>query len=150
MTAVPAAALDLIRRFEGRRLAPYHDCVGFPTVGYGRLLSREKGADLSRWPAIGEDQAEAYLAEDAADAARSVTRLISVPLGDGRFAALVDFVFNLGGGQLQVSTLRRVINRGDLDDAPVQLLRWCHAGGVKLAGLARRRAAEVEVWRQGA
>ncbi len=146
MRPVPAAALDLIRTFEGCRLAPYHDCVGFPTIGYGRLLAREKGADLSRWPVIDPATANTYLAEDAQTAARSVAKFITVPLTDGQYAALIDFVFNLGAGQLQLSTLRAVINRGEVSEAPRQILRWCYAGAVKLPGLVRRRQAETAIW----
>lgn len=146
MRAIPPAALELIRNFEGCRLAPYHDCVGFPTIGYGRLLSRQAGADLSQWSPIDQETADRWLAEDAARAARSVVRLIDVPLTDGQFGALIDFVFNLGGGSLEISTLRRVVNRGDVDDAPAQFCRWVHAGKIRLRGLVRRRAAEVESW----
>jgi lysozyme len=146
MRPVPQRALDLIKHFEGCHLAPYHDVVGFPTQGYGRLLSRRKGDDLSLWPAIDRDTAERWLEEDAKQAARSVVRLIDVPLSDGQFAALVDFVFNLGGGNLELSTLRKVINRGDLGDAPEQFRRWVHAGKTLLRGLVRRRDAEIDAW----
>lgn len=146
MNAVPAAALDLIRRFEGCELSPYHDPIGFPTQGYGRLLSRQKGADLSAWRPIDESTAESWLATDAAKAGQTVRRLITAPLTDGQYAALIDFVFNLGGGHLELSTLRRVINRGDVEDAPQQFSKWVYAGGIKLAGLVRRRAAEVALW----
>ena len=115
---VPEAALELIRTFEGCRLARYHDCVGFPTIGYGRLLAREKEADLSRWPVIGSATADTYLAEDVRTTARSVAKLITASLTDGQYAALIDFLFNLGAGQLQISTLRAVINRGEVSEAP--------------------------------
>jgi lysozyme len=147
--SVPKQAFALIRRFEGLRLRPYHDCAGFPTVGYGHLLSRERGAELTRWPAINEERAEALLADDAHRAARSVARLIAVPLTESRFGALVDFALNLGGGQLQASTLRRVINRGEFDQAPEQFMRWIYAGGAKLPGLVRRRRAEADLWAAG-
>jgi len=144
---IPDQALDLIRRFEGLRLRPYHDCVGFPTVGYGHLLSRQKGASLDQWHDITEQEADNLLKIDAQKAANSVNRLIAAPLSDGQYGALIDFTLNLGGGQLQASTLRQVINRGEYDLAPEQFARWAYAGGVKLAGLVRRRAAECELWR---
>lgn len=77
-------------------------------------------------------------------AARSVLRLIRVPLTDGQFDALVDFTFNLGGGALQRSTLRQVVNREEHDEVPGELMRWVRAGGKILRGLVRRRQAEVE------
>ncbi len=143
---IPDAALEIIKHFEGVRLRAYHDCVGFPTIGVGHLLSRVKGASLDQWPDITEDECDNLLRQDAKKAADSVRRLIKVPLTDGQQSALIDFVFNLGGGQLQASTLRAVITRGDIDDAPEQFGKWVYGGGVKLPGLVRRRAAEVQLW----
>lgn len=146
MRDAPPEALDLIREFEGLRLAPYRDSAGFWTTGYGHLLTRDRNATADQFPEITEAQADEFLAADAAKAARSVCRLITAPLTDAQFSALVDFCFNLGGGQLEVSTLRKVINRGDMADAPEQFMRWVYAGGQKLPGLIRRRAREAEMW----
>jgi lysozyme len=125
---------------------PYHDPVGFPTIGYGHLLSREVWAPLSRWPAITEAEADALLEADMAKAAGAVLRQIVAPLTDNQFAALVDFTFNVGSGNLQASTLRRVINREEYDEAPAQFRRWVYARAVKLPGLVRRREDEVRLW----
>ncbi len=76
-------------------------------------------------------------------AKRSVLRLITVPLTNSQFDALVSFTFNLGGGALQRSTLRRKVNREEHDDVPAEFLRWVWAGGKKLRGLVRRREAEL-------
>jgi lysozyme len=137
---------DIAKPFEGLRLEPYHDPVGYPTVGYGHLLSRKPWADLAQWSAITEDQAEDLLERDMVKAYRSVARLITVPLMAPQTAALVDFAFNCGSGNLQASTLRRVINRGELDAAPEQFMRWVFARSVRLPGLVRRRRAEVDMW----
>ena len=100
---------ELIRRFEGLRLSPYHDDVGYLTIGYGHLLSREKWADLSqRRTLLTEEEADDLLRQDVARFERAVARLIRVPLTQGQFDALVSFSFNLGAGALQASTLRRV------------------------------------------
>ncbi len=70
-------------------------------------------------------------------------RLISAPLSDGRFDALTSFTFNLGGGALQRSTLRRRVNREEHDDVPDEFRKWVWGGGHKLPGLIRRREAEA-------
>ena len=137
------AGIDLIKRFEGLRLAPYHDIAGYPTVGYGHLLSREKWADLSQWATLTEEQADALLRQDVVHFERAVARLVQVRLSPGQLDALVSFAFNLGAGALQASTLRRVLNRGKYHEAPRQLLRWVFAGGRRLRGLVRRRKAEA-------
>ena len=70
-------------------------------------------------------------------------RLIRVPLEDGQFNALCSFAFNLGGGALQRSRLRRKVNREEHDAVPREFRRWVWAGGRKLKGLIRRREAEA-------
>lgn len=138
---------EIAKDFEGLSLDPYHDPVGYPTIGYGHLLSREVRADLNQWqPLESEDAAIELLWRDMRRAQASVHRLITVELNDCQQAALVDFAFNCGGGNLQISTLRRVINRGEFHEAPKQFKRWVYARGVKLAGLVRRRAAEAALF----
>ena len=95
---------------------------------------------------ISEPAAQALLAKDVWSAERAVLRLITVPLTDGQFDALVSFTFNLGGGALQRSTLRRKINREEHTDVPPEFLRWVWAGGRKLKGLVRRRKAEATLY----
>jgi lysozyme len=74
---------------------------------------------------------------------QALLRLINVPLTDGQFDALVSFTYNLGGGALQRSTLRRKINREEHTEVPEQFMRWVLAGGRKLKGLVRRHEAEA-------
>lgn len=62
---------------------------------------------------------------------------------EGRLAAIVYFTFNLGGGRLQISTLRRRVNERDWEDAARELRRWVYGGGRVLPGLVARRAAEA-------
>jgi len=127
-------------------IEPYHDPVGYPTQGYGRLLSRVAWEPLSKYPAITVAQAKADLVADLNRAARGTHRLIQVQLEPHQWAALYDFTFNCGAGNLQVSRLRMVINRGDLDLAPAEFMRWVYAKGVRLPGLVRRRTDEVRLW----
>ncbi len=145
-----AEAAFLAESFEGLSLEPYHDPVGYPTIGYGHLLSREPNADLARWaPLSDRDAAFRLLMKDMSRAAGSVDRLIDVPLSVEQEAALIDFAFNCGSGNLMASTLRRVINRGEYGNAPDQFRRWVFARGRMLAGLVRRREAEVRLWLAG-
>lgn len=127
-------------------IEPYYDPVGFPTIGYGHLLSRTAWAPLSQFTAITVEQAEALLRVDLTKAADAVLRLVKVKLNANQLAALIDFVFNAGGGNFEISTLRRVINRGDFAAVPGQLMRWVYAKGVRLSGLVKRRRAEAELW----
>jgi len=75
-----------------------------------------------------------------------VLRLITVPLNHGQFDALVSFVFNVGGGALQRSTLRSRVNRDEHGEVPAEFMKWIWAGGRKLKGLVRRREAEAALY----
>ena len=141
---VPDKAYDLARSFEGLRLESYRDVAGYWTVGYGHLLTRDRSD--AQYPPIAQEEAEALLASDLKKAAASVLRLCTASLTEGRFSALIDFTFNLGSGNLQVSTLRKLVNREDFDGAREELSKWVYAGGIKLPGLVRRRRAEQEIF----
>lgn len=142
-------ARDLAHEFEGLHrvgqdglIYPYHDPVGFPTQGWGRLLSRVQWESLSRYHPITRAEADAWCDEDLAKHARAVWSLCPVEMTPGMFAALVDFSFNVGPGNLEISTLRRRLLAVDYEGAADQFPRWVFAQGVKLPGLVRRRAAE--------
>lgn len=143
-------AIKLIVTFEGiaKRgsdglIYPYHDVVGYPTIGIGHLLSREKWEDLSKYTPITLDQAYAIKMRDLDKFSVGVSRLITCTLNDNEFGALVSLAFNIGLGNLQASTLRRKLNRGDSrEECALEFLKWDKAGGQKIRGLTRRRVAE--------
>lgn len=127
--------LRLIRQFEGFSTVPYLCPAGYWTIGYGHLADR--GHRL-----ITQEEATELLRDDVKVAEAAVKKFICVPLAQHQFDALVSFTFNLGSGAFQRSTLRRVINREEHAQVPEQLMRWVFAGGKRLSGLVRRRAAE--------
>lgn len=145
MRHITQEGLNLIKHFEGFEPEIYLDAAGLPTIGYGHLI-RPGGEHKMFENGISEPAAQALLAKDVWSAERSVLRLISVPLTDGQFDALVSFTFNLGGGALQRSTLRRKVNREEHEEVPREFMRWVWAGGRKLKGLVRRRFAEAELY----
>lgn len=147
MTAVPQAAVELAKRFEGfhrvpktdpERAYPYVCPAGYWTIGFGHLCDQAH-------PPVTQVQAEAYLTADLVAALNATLRycpvLATAPAG--RLAAIVDFTFNLGAGRLQTSTLRRRINQRDWPAAANELRRWVHGGGKVLPGLVARREAEA-------
>jgi len=86
---------------------------------------------------------------DLAIADRALRRLITVPLNDWQRAALIDFTYNLGAGNLAESTMRRKFNAGDYAGGCAELGRWVkgRVGGVlvTLPGLVTRREADTWV-----
>lgn len=138
-----AAGLELLKKSEGFRNRVYLDVAGLPTIGYGhRLLHPESFPD-----GVDESLATELLSSDLRDAEQAIERLVKVPLGQGHFDALVDFVFNLGAGRFSTSTLLKCLNAGKYDDAVKELLRWDRAGGQEVPALRVRREAEAGLWR---
>jgi len=133
----------LIKTFEGSSAFPYRDVAGLWTVGIGHLIKPSETFSMPITPQEGE----ALLRKDLWTAERAVLRLIRVPLTDSQFDALVSFVFNLGSGSLQRSTLRAKINRGELtEETADEFLKWVYVGTQKSRGLIRRRKAERELF----
>lgn len=129
--------LALTEQFEGCRLSAYQDQAGVWTIGYGHT-----GPDVVPGMTITSDQAQSLLMGDISGAAACVNRVVNVPLAQPEFDALVDFVFNLGPGAFEGSTMLRLLNSGDFTAAAAEFQKWDHAGGKVVAGLLRRREAE--------
>ena len=147
MVAVPEAAIELAKRFEGFHRVPKHDpqraypylCpAGYWTIGYGHLCQPDH-------PPISEEEGESYLAADLQIALRATLRYCPVLATEpeNRLASIMDFTCNLGAGRLQTSTLRRRVNQRDWAAAGTELGRWVRGGGQILPGLVVRRQAEA-------
>jgi lysozyme len=139
-----ALTVALCRRFEGFYAAPYLCPAGVPTIGYGATRYADgRIVKLTDSP-ISKDAAERLLfLTISRDYMPAVLRLCPAVDTPGRLAALTDFAFNLGAGNLKSSTLRRRVNSGDWEAVKVELMRWTLGGGRVLPGLVKRRAAEA-------
>ncbi len=137
-----AIAASVVAYFEGRELVGYLDPVGIPTVCYGHTTTAALGQVKT------DTECEALLAEDLGQALAAVD--IQLPgLPPATRAALGSFVYNVGPGAFQRSTLVRKARAGDLVGACNELPRWVYAGGRKLNGLVRRREAERQLCLEG-
>jgi GH24 family phage-related lysozyme (muramidase) len=152
-------AIDLIRGFEGLHLKAYPDPAsplaktgkgsGDPwTIGWGHTKGVKPGDTCTL------DQANAWLREDADEAADIVRNNVNVPLTAGEMAALVSLAYNLGyippslkaclnGG---VTDKGKVMTPGSYGSAMLQFLRNNRAAGRVMPGLYRRRLAEICVF----
>jgi len=132
--------INLVKRFEGLELKAYRDSVGILTIGYGHTHAVKAGEIITG------EQADAFLREDLQVAELTVNTNVKVKLTQGQFDALVSFVFNLGSGNFVKSTLIKKLNAEDYAGAADEFGKWVNAGGKKLSGLVKRRAAEREVF----
>lgn len=143
-----SVALLLIRRFEGCRLKPYLCPAGVPTIGYGATYY-ENGRRVTLFdPPITLQRAEELLRwQVTTKYLPAVLRLCPGIDSANRLAAIIDFTFNLGDGNLRASTLRRRINAGRWEDVPTELRKWVRAAGKVQRGLVKRREAEAAlIW----
>lgn len=135
--------LELIKRHEGCRLRAYKCPAGVWTVGYGSTRG------VNRWTVITWQEAEVRLREDLKVAELSVekVRYLQPRLTQCQFDALVSFVFNVGSGNFEKSTLRKKVlanpSDGSIRD---EFLKWIHANGKPLDGLRKRRRDEAELY----
>ena len=125
--------IEAIKKFESCRLTAYQDSVGVWTIGYGHTKDVKKGDHITAF------QAEQFLREDLrkfeaiADKCRNLNT-------QGRYDAVVDFIYNCGPGNWNSSTLKKYIEGGKKTwECQEQFLRWVNAGNKKLGGLVTRR-----------
>lgn len=135
MTTSPAGR-KLLEEFEGVRLSAYLDGNAIPTIGFGHTTGVKMGDICTR------AQADAFLTDDLKTAEGAVNRLVKVPLNQNQFDALVSITFNIGQGNLEHSTLLRILNLRQYEEAATAFLMWDKVAGAISPGLNRRRDAE--------
>jgi len=140
MRPINAAGLRLIMSFESFSASPYQDEGGVWTIGYGHTQGVTRAT-----PPVTEAEAEQLLRQDLKTAQESVARLVTAPLTDNQYAAVVSLVYNAGPEPLR-RTLGAKLNAGDASAAQ-EFLRWRLAGGMVSDGLVRRREAERALFR---
>ncbi|MGS1116859.1 lysozyme [Castellaniella sp. UC4442_H9] len=134
-------AAVLIQWHEGIRYVPYTDPGnGTLTVCYGHT-----GPDIVLGKRYTPAECQTLLRADQAKAEAAVDRLVKVPIDKYQRAALIDFAFNKGPGNLASSTLLRLANAGQAMAACEQYARWVKAGGRVLPGLVNRSDADAWV-----
>lgn len=105
-----AAGVDLIKKFEGLRLASYLDSAGFNTIGYGHKIESNESELIGT---ITAERAEQILKNDLVYFESLVNNNIKVPLSQNKFDALVSYYYNTGGSD----TLKKLINEGAPDES---------------------------------
>lgn len=147
ITRIDQSGIDLIKEFESLQLKPYLCPAGVPTIGYGttRYYNGVK-VSMSDLP-IAEEKAVEYLLNDVHHFELAVDAMATDKIAQNQLNALVSFTYNVGTGALKGSTLLRKVNIDPNDPTiSAEFMKWVFAGGKKLKGLERRRAAESELY----
>lgn len=139
------AVAALIMPHEGERLFAYLDPVGVLTSCYGHT-----GAQAESGRTYTEQECTEILVDDVRSREAMMMNAITVPVNDEIKAALLSFVYNVGIGAFESSTLLKKLNAGDYAGACNELPRWVYAKGRKLPGLVTRREDERALCLEGA
>ena len=141
--------INLIKDFEGFRANAYVDpgTGGEPiTIGYG-TTRYANGNKVKMGDTITEGEATNELIHHVEKVAeKAIRNYVSVKLTQFEFDSLTSWVYNVGSGNLQSSTLLKKLNAQDYEGAAEELLKWNKAAGKVLAGLTRRRIAERNLY----
>ncbi len=137
---VSPAGINLIKRFESLRLEAYLCPAGVPTIGWGHTAGVKPGQRITA------QEAEAFLQEDIDQIEKDLERVITVPLTQGEYDALVSLCFNLKGGARRLPRIApklvEKLNSGDRFGASIEFLDINRVNGEPMLGLTRRREAE--------
>ena len=138
----------MCKRFEGFRSKPYLCPANVATIGFGSTYYADKRKVTLEDAPMSQEEAHALLIIELEHTyLPGVLRHCPILATDERKCnGAVDFVYNLGIGRLQTSTLKRKINAQDWEGAKEQLKLWNKGGGRVLAGLTKRRAAECALF----
>jgi lysozyme len=150
---INAAGIELIRAHEGLRLRAYDDkqpkvrlkadtkIKGTLTIGIGHT-----GPDVKWNSVITEEEAIRLFRADIDEAEGQVESIVTVPLNDNEFAALVSFTFNCGPANLRKLVRTRLNKRNDRLATAQAFALYNLSNGQVMAGLVRRRADEAALF----
>lgn len=140
--------LTLIKKYEGCHkrqadgtLIAYKCPAGVWTIGWGST-----GRYIREGTVWAQEKADERLEKDAQAAIDSALKASPILAGkDAKLAAIADFIYNLGIGNYQSSTLKKRVDAGNWLEAVSEIKRWNKAGGKVLAGLTARREDEAKL-----
>ena len=137
MRKINKNGLNLIKKYEGCRLTSYTCPAGVLTIGYGHT-----GKDVKPNQTITKKKAINLLKKDLARFERHVQSYNYIyEWTDNEFSALVSFAFNIGNIDQLTAYGKRT--RSQIRSA---MLKYVKANGKTLAGLVKRRKAELRLF----
>lgn len=147
ITKVSKNGLELIKKYEGFRSAPYKCPAGVPTIGYGATYYPDgKRVKMTDAP-ITEKQATEMLKNMLVGYEKAVDTYCIDTINQNQFDALVSFAYNVGTNALKNSTLLKKLNVNANDPTiKDEFMKWVKAGGKTLKGLVTRRTEEATLY----
>ena len=136
-----AAALLALAGFEGFSDHAYQPLPGDKwTYGFGHTAGVEKGDAIDLYGAV------RLLKDDVKIFESAVNEVVTVPVTQFQFDALVMFTYNVGVYAFKDSTLLKCLNKSDFVCVSREWMRWKYFHGKPVKGLENRRARELAIF----
>ena len=134
-----AAALIGIVVHEGYSDTAYVPVAGdVPTIGFGTTGGVKLGDKTTPIKALERALTDVNSFEDA------LKKCVKVPLHQYEYDAYISLSYNIGSSAFCNSTLVKLLNSGNYEEACKQILRWDKFQGKPLRGLTIRRQSEYK------
>jgi lysozyme len=150
------AGMNLLEEAESLSLQPYDDQTGKPTtvwvpgatIGYGHLITQNEWSTYEN--GFQQADAESLLGHDLAACVAAVRSVITAPVSQNEFDAMVILTFNIGVPAFTTSSVSKLVNNPSAASAYPNLeaawKAWDRSQGKVMAGLDRRRQCEWDVY----
>ncbi|MCH7313157.1 lysozyme [Acinetobacter sp. ANC 3882] len=139
--SISSIGINLITNFEDLKLKAYDDGANVWTIGFGTTVY-PNGVRVNKGDSCTKEQAISFFQYDLRRFQKAVHEVVTVPLSQKQFDALVSLAYNIGTNAFKSSTLVKYLNSLDYRNAADQFLVWNKSNGKVLKGLVRRREAE--------
>jgi len=143
---VNAEGYALIKKFEGCRLKAYKCPANVWTIGYGNTFY-ENGMKVKEGDVITQERADELAKFIIDQFAVTIEPFIQKPLTDNQFSACVSLAYNIGTSGFKRSSVFKKLNINPNDPTIADSFKlWNKGGGKVLAGLVKRREAEIQLY----
>jgi lysozyme len=143
---VNAEGYALIKKFEGCKLKAYRCPANVLTIGYGNTFY-ENGDKVKEGDVITQERAESLAKFVIDQFAVTIAPFILQPLNDNQFSACISLAYNIGTENFKKSSVFKKLNINPNDATIADSFRlWNKGGGKVLAGLVKRREAEIQLY----
>jgi lysozyme len=137
----------IICEFEGFSAKPYLCSAKIPTIGYGNTYYTDGKRVTLLDKEITKVQAFEMFKTIADKFASKVSQLVTSPLNQNQFNALVSLAYNIGTGNFASSTLLKKVNKNHNDSTiELEFKKWNKVNKKEVAGLTKRRLYESKVY----
>lgn len=141
-TKIVDLAVDLITQFEGFCSIPYICPAGKRTIGYGEIMTpKDKRKKITK------EEGKVFVRRRAEEIYEQLQKLLPFGLEENQYVALISFIYNIGIGAFEHSTLlKKMLNNSPNNLLRTEWMKWVHSNGKVLKGLTIRRAKEWNIF----